>query len=419
MSRRVSALEDKEANCAYGAAAFGHRRRRGGDIMSQVSLPSHRHTRRLLGGHQGRRYNDDRDVERRADRDDDDDVHMRGGGGGDSLSTFPRMAISRTCPIGRYRVRIDVCTSRRIVRRSSGRMDDDAADAAHPPAAFTENGVLIDNWNDRDDVTFGPYRELERLGPRGGRDDGVGGTGVDDGGGGAGDGAVRAALMSVPSPESRNVEGGDAIVSGSRGGGGGGGGEAYRIVNGTFARKVSGMVRPDDIVWVHNYHLSLMPRLLGNEERKASGPGARLTKKIFFLRVPFPPSMIFKEMECGPDILEGMLNADVVGFHGFTYARHFLSSVERILGVAHESFEGGLIGINYKKRIVAVTMSRMAQGARTMRHTATAGRMTTTSTTSSRRTNDDNGGDRGRVWRQCRHRHIVLFDRRVSARASS
>ena len=81
MSRRVSALEDKEADRAYGAAAFGHRRRRGGDIMSQVSLPSHRHTRRLLGGHQGRRYNDDRDVERQADRDDDDDVHVRGGGG--------------------------------------------------------------------------------------------------------------------------------------------------------------------------------------------------------------------------------------------------------------------------------------------------------------------------------------------------
>jgi len=66
----------------------------------------------------------------------------------------------------------------------------------------------------------------------------------------------------------------------------------------------------------------------------------RLTRKIFFLHVPFPPSMIFKEMECGPEILEGMLNADVVGFHGFTDARHFLSSVKRILGVAHESFEG-------------------------------------------------------------------------------
>ena len=136
--------------------------------------------------------------------------------------------------------------------------------------------------------------------------------------------------------------------------------EAFRIVNGTFAREVAGMVRPDDIDWVHDYHLSLMPRLLGDEERRANGSGVRLTKKIFFLHGPFPPSMIFKEMECGPDILEGMLNADVVGFHGFTDARHFLSSAKRILGVAHESFEGGLLGIKYKKRIVAVTMSSVS-----------------------------------------------------------
>jgi trehalose 6-phosphate synthase/phosphatase len=141
--------------------------------------------------------------------------------------------------------------------------------------------------------------------------------------------------------------------------------EAFRIVNGTFAAAVARMVRPDDIVWVHDYHLSLMPRLLGDEEKKMTnddgvGGAARLTKKIFFLHVPFPPSMIFKEMECGPDILEGMLNADVVGFHGFTDARHFLSSTQRILGLAHESFEGGLIGIKYKKRIVAVTMSSVS-----------------------------------------------------------
>jgi hypothetical protein len=50
-----------------------------------------------------------------------------------------------------------------------------------------------------------------------------------------------------------------------------------------------------------------MPRLLGKEERKWASYdndgawGAGLTKKIFFLHVPFPSSMIFKEMECGPD----------------------------------------------------------------------------------------------------------------------
>jgi hypothetical protein len=134
--------------------------------------------------------------------------------------------------------------------------------------------------------------------------------------------------------------------------------EAFKIVNHAFAEEVAKMVSPEDVVWVHDYHLSLLPKLLGDEEKKANAPS--LTKKIFFLHIPFPVSMIFKELECGPAILEGMLHADVVGFHGFTDARHFLSSSKRILGVSHENLIGGLIGVKYKKRIVAVTMSSVS-----------------------------------------------------------
>ena len=134
--------------------------------------------------------------------------------------------------------------------------------------------------------------------------------------------------------------------------------EAFKFVNNTFAVEVAKMVQPDDVVWVHDYHLSLFPRLLGEEEKKNNAP--RLTKKIFFLHIPFPASMLFKEMECGPDILEGILHADVVGFHGFTDARHFLSCAKRILGLSQESFVGGLIGVKYQKRTVAVTMSSVS-----------------------------------------------------------
>jgi len=134
--------------------------------------------------------------------------------------------------------------------------------------------------------------------------------------------------------------------------------EAYNIVNNTFAVEVAKMVSPEDVVWVHDYHLCLLPRMLGDEERKSKV--ARLTKKIFFLHIPFPVSMIFKEMECGTSILEGILNADVVGFHGFTDARHFLSCAKRILGLPHESFVGGLIGVQYQKRTVVVTMSSVS-----------------------------------------------------------
>ncbi len=134
--------------------------------------------------------------------------------------------------------------------------------------------------------------------------------------------------------------------------------EAFKVVNHTFAEEVAKMVTQEDVVWVHDYHLALLPKVLSDEEKKVKAP--RLTKKIFFLHIPFPVSMIFKELECGPAILEGMLHADVVGFHGFTDARHFLSSAKRILGVSHENLVGGLIGIQYKKRIVAVTMSSVS-----------------------------------------------------------
>ena len=136
--------------------------------------------------------------------------------------------------------------------------------------------------------------------------------------------------------------------------------EAFNFVNSQFAVEVAKMVHPDDIVWVHDYHLSLLPRMLEDEEKKirSSSATARLTKKIFFLHIPFPASMVFREMEWGQDILEGILHADVVGFHSFDYARHFLSSSKRILGVSADSMDGGLIEVKYGKKKVAVTMSR-------------------------------------------------------------
>lgn len=133
--------------------------------------------------------------------------------------------------------------------------------------------------------------------------------------------------------------------------------EAFNLVNHSFAAEMAKMVQPEDVVWVHDYHLSLLPRMLAEEETKI---GSRLTKKIFYLHIPFPVSMIFKEMEFGTTVLEGILNADVVGFHGFTDARHFLSSAKRILGLPSDSLEGGLIGVKYKGRTVVVTMSSVS-----------------------------------------------------------
>ncbi len=104
--------------------------------------------------------------------------------------------------------------------------------------------------------------------------------------------------------------------------------EAYRKVNERFARTVLEHANDDDIIWVHDYHLMLLPSML-----REAGRNMRVG---FFLHTPFPSYEIFR---CHPqrvELLEGLLGADQVGFHTFGYLRHFHSAVLRVLGVEPE-----------------------------------------------------------------------------------
>ncbi|CAJ1970213.1 unnamed protein product [Cylindrotheca closterium] len=131
--------------------------------------------------------------------------------------------------------------------------------------------------------------------------------------------------------------------------------QAYQQVNRDFAQVVNTLVDSDasTYLWIHDYHLSLLPRMLDREPAKSC-------RKVFFLHIPFPTSQIFRELECGEEILRGMLHADVVGFHAFDHARHFLNASKRILGLNNESIEGGLIGVNFLGRTVLVSMSNVS-----------------------------------------------------------
>ena len=55
-----------------------------------------------------------------------------------------------------------------------------------------------------------------------------------------------------------------------------------------------------------------------------------------FLHTPFPSSEIFRTIPVRDELLRGMLNADLVGFHIFEYARHFLTCCKRLLGLDYE-----------------------------------------------------------------------------------
>lgn len=133
---------------------------------------------------------------------------------------------------------------------------------------------------------------------------------------------------------------------------------AYRSVNKEFCKVLSSLLRPSDIVWIHDYHLSLLPQQLSDMEVEKFG--GRTTRKVFFLHIPFPTSQIFRELECGESILEGMLHADVLGFHAFDHARHFLNAAKRILGLNYESLAGGLIGVAYQSRTLLISLSNVS-----------------------------------------------------------
>lgn len=100
--------------------------------------------------------------------------------------------------------------------------------------------------------------------------------------------------------------------------------DAYVQVNQTFARVAAEQYRPGDRVWVHDYQLLLVPGML-----RRLIPDARIG---FFLHIPFPSEELFRTLPSRARLLEGMLGADLIGFHTPTYLRHFATSLTDILG---------------------------------------------------------------------------------------
>ncbi|UZJ54459.1 hypothetical protein CBS101457_003779 [Exobasidium rhododendri] len=168
---------------------------------------------------------------------------------------------------------------------------------------------------------------------------------------------------------------------------------AYREANLLFAERIRSIIKAGDMVWVQDYHLMLLPLMLrtliegsnlqgstsqrelelvrhgidgtshlsGSEalaapsnsehysgsststsaEREGRGLGtsdgrvSRGAIKIgFFLHTPFPSSEIYRILPVRREILLGILHCDLIGFHTYDYARHFLSSCTRILGLS-------------------------------------------------------------------------------------
>eukprot|EP01041_Mallomonas_annulata_P003535 gene3535-7029_t len=120
--------------------------------------------------------------------------------------------------------------------------------------------------------------------------------------------------------------------------------KAFKTVNEACVNAVLSIVTPKDIIWVHDYHLMLMPKMLRDNKLANS--------VIFFLHIPFPTSQIFRSLTSATELLHSMTCADVIGFHTFDYGRHFLQATKRMLGYRSHTRPGGLLAITVGDREV-------------------------------------------------------------------
>jgi trehalose 6-phosphate synthase/phosphatase len=117
--------------------------------------------------------------------------------------------------------------------------------------------------------------------------------------------------------------------------------KAYVKVNRAYAEEAIPHLEPGDRIWIHDYHLLLLPRMI-REKIPSVSIG-------FFMHIPFPSYEIFRLLPWRKEILEGLLGADLVGFHTYDYERHFMSCVRRLLG-----YDSVFNRIHLEERIVKV-----------------------------------------------------------------
>ncbi|HKG68707.1 MAG TPA: bifunctional alpha,alpha-trehalose-phosphate synthase (UDP-forming)/trehalose-phosphatase [Segetibacter sp.] len=130
--------------------------------------------------------------------------------------------------------------------------------------------------------------------------------------------------------------------------------EAYCKVNQMFADTINEVIMPEDVIWIHDYQLMILPKML-----RAKNDQATIG---FFLHIPFPSFEIFRMLPLlwKKNILLGLLGADLIGFHTYEYARYFINSAKMVLGLENQysllQYENRLvradlfpIGIDYNK----------------------------------------------------------------------
>nr|WP_324605882.1 trehalose-6-phosphate synthase [Isoptericola variabilis] len=98
--------------------------------------------------------------------------------------------------------------------------------------------------------------------------------------------------------------------------------DAYRRVNQRFAEAAAEQAAQGAVVWVHDYQLQLVPKMLRDLR-----PDLRIG---FFDHIPFPPVELFQQLPWRKQIVEGLLGADLIGFQRGGDASNFVRAVRRL-----------------------------------------------------------------------------------------
>jgi len=101
--------------------------------------------------------------------------------------------------------------------------------------------------------------------------------------------------------------------------------KSYQSVNNKFADSIMEEISGKELVWIQDYHLTLVPRKL----RKIN-PDLKL---LFFLHIPFPNYEIFRVLPWDKKILKGLLGCDLIGFQTLRDATNFLECCKKILNI--------------------------------------------------------------------------------------
>src|ERR1700758_4703870 len=125
--------------------------------------------------------------------------------------------------------------------------------------------------------------------------------------------------------------------------------QAYKQVNVRFADAIARSARPDDFIWVHDYHLMYVAQAL-----RERGVSQKLSRLTFFLHIPFPPYDIFAKLPQQQRLLRALLQFDLLGFQTRRDVRNFLQCVRRVMSDAKVLSRSELQVVRFEKREIRV-----------------------------------------------------------------